>query len=186
MNNIGTKRIESERLILRQFVLEDDKAMFNNWASDAEVTKYLTWPDHKSLDISKQVLRDWVNNYKNPDFYQWAIIVKDFSIEPIGSISVVHQDEEVGMAHIDYCIGRKFWHEGITSEALKMVINFLFDEVHVNRIESRHDPRNLNSGRVMKKCGMIYEGTLRQSDRNNQGICDASYYAILASDRLKI
>ena len=186
MNNIGTKRIESERLILRQFVLEDDKAMFNNWASDAEVTKYLTWPAHKSLDISKQVLRDWVNNYKNPDFYQWAIIVKDFSIEPIGSISVVHQDEEVGMAHIGYCIGRKFWHEGITSEALKMVINFLFDEVPVNRIESRHDPRNLNSGRVMKKCGMIYEGTLRQSDRNNQGICDASYYAILASDRLKI
>ena len=56
----------------------------------------------------------------------------------------------------------------------------------MNRIESRHDPRNPNSGRVMKKCGMIYEGTLRQSDRNNQGICDASYYAILASDRLKI
>ena len=54
MNNIGTKRIESERLILRQFVLEDDKAMFNNWASDAEVTKYLTWPAHKSLDIANK------------------------------------------------------------------------------------------------------------------------------------
>ena len=185
MNNIGTKTIESEHLVLRQFVLEDDKAMFNNWASDAEVTKYLTWPVHKSLDITKQVLRDWINGYKNPDFYQWAIVAKDFCNERIGTICVVHQDKEIGMVHIGYCIGRKFWHKGITSEALKMVINFLFDEVGVNRIEARHDTRNPNSGNVMKKCGMIYEGTLRQSDWNNQGICDASYYGILASDRLK-
>lgn len=69
------------------------------------------------------------------------------------------------------------------SEALGAVINFLFDEVGVNRVESRHDPRNPNSGAVMKKCGMKFEGTLRQSDRNNQGICDACYYAILADER---
>ena len=56
------------------------------------------------------------------------------------------------------------------SEALGAVIDFLFDEVGVNRVESRHDPRNPNSGAVMKKCGMKFEGTLRQSDRNNQGI----------------
>ena len=69
------------------------------------------------------------------------------------------------------------------SEALGAVIDFLFDEVGVNRVESRHDPRNPNSGAVMKKCGMKFEGTLRQSDRNNQGICDACYYAILADER---
>lgn len=58
------------------------------------------------------------------------------------------------MAHIGYCIGRKWWKQGITSEALKAVIDFLFDEVKTNRIEARHDPRNPNSGLVMKKCGM--------------------------------
>jgi ribosomal-protein-alanine N-acetyltransferase len=65
------------------------------------------------------------------------------------------------MAHIGYCIGRKWWHSGITSEALESVIQFLIEEVGLNRIESRHDPRNPNSGAVMKKCGMKYEGTLR-------------------------
>ena len=69
------------------------------------------------------------------------------------------------------------------AEALKAVMDYLFDEVGVNKVESRHDPRNPNSGAVMRKCGMKYEGTLRQSDWNNQGICDASYYGLLASER---
>ena len=87
------------------------------------------------------------------------------------------------MVHIGYCIGRTWWHQGITSEALQAVMDFLFDLVNVNRIESRHDPRNPNSGKVMKKCGMRYEGTLRSSDWNNQGVCDACYYALLKSER---
>lgn len=52
MNHIGTKTIETERLILRQFTMEDSQAMFENWASDDEVTKYLTWPTHTSEEIS--------------------------------------------------------------------------------------------------------------------------------------
>lgn len=62
-----------------------------------------------------------------------------------------------------------------------------YDEIPLAKdwksIEARHDPRNPNSGKVMQKCGMKYEGTLRCSDRNNQGLCDASYYALLKSER---
>ena len=60
---------------------------------------------------------------------------------------------------------------------------FFFEEVGAGRIQARHDLRNPNSGAVMVKCGMKFEGTHRQADRNNQGICDASYYGILASER---
>jgi ribosomal-protein-alanine N-acetyltransferase len=52
----------------------------------------------------------------------------------------------------------------------------------MNRIEARHDPRNHNSGKVMAKCGLKYEGTHRESDWNNQGRCDSAMYAILAKD----
>lgn len=68
------------------------------------------------------------------------------------------------------------------SEALRAVIDFLFDEVGMQRVEARHDPHNPHSGDVMRKCGMQYEGTQRRADRNNQGLCDASWYAILAED----
>ena len=61
-------------------------------------------------------------------------------------------------------------------------MDYLFTEVHMNRIEARHDTNNPHSGGVMKKCGMAFEGVARASDRNNQGICDTAHYAILRSD----
>ena len=182
MKHCGTQKLETERLILRRFVIEDSAAMYRNWASDNAVTKYLTWPAHTSQEITKSVIEGWMNSYADERFYQWAIVLKDKG-EPVGSIGVVHMNEDVSMMHIGYCIGKTWWNKGITSEALKAVMDFLFDTVDVNRIEARHDPGNPNSGRVMKKCGMKYEGTLRSSDRNNQGICDACYYGLLKSER---
>ena len=61
MKHCGTQRLESERLVLRRFVREDAGAMYKNWASDHEVTKYLTWPTHSNVDITKLVIDSWVN-----------------------------------------------------------------------------------------------------------------------------
>lgn len=182
MRHLGTRELETARLGLRRFTLEDAQAMFDNWASDEEVTKYLTWSAHGSVEVSRSVLENWTAAYANEDHYQWAIVPKELG-QPIGSIGVVSHDDRVEMVHIGYCIGRPWWHRGYMSEALKAVMDFLFDEVGVRRIESRHDPNNPNSGAVMRKCGMKYEGTLRQSDRNNQGICDASWYGLLREER---
>jgi len=184
MKHLGTKELETKRLILRRFRLDDAEKVFNNWASDEEVTKYLVWPPHKDINVTKNVREQWIQNYVKNDFYQWAIELKEIN-EPVGSISVVKQSDDLKMVHIGYCIGKKWWNKGITSEALSALIKFFFEEVGVNRIESRHDPNNPNSGKVMAKCGMKYEGLLRQADRNNQGIVDTVYYGILAEDYFK-
>jgi ribosomal-protein-alanine N-acetyltransferase len=131
--------------------------------------------------VSRQVIADWVARYEKPDYYQWAIVVKSLG-EPIGSIASVKQDDKIKKVEIGYCIGKQWWHKGYTSEALVRLVRFFFEDVRVNRIESRHDPRNPNSGLVMLKAGLRHEGTFRQSDWSNQGICDASHYAILAED----
>ena len=176
----GTKTIETPRLILRKATIEDAETMFRNWANDPEVTKYLTWPPHKDMDVTKSVLANWVESYQKDDYYQWMIVLKDTD-EPIGSL-MASSVGRAPSAHIGYCIGKNWWHRGIMTEALRAVIRYLFDEVGFQRIEAMHDPNNPHSGAVMRKCGMTYEGTHRQSDRNNQGICDASYYAILQTD----
>ena len=183
MKHCGTQRLETDRLILRRYEIDDASAMFKNWASDPEVTKFLMWQTHSSEDVSKNIIKDWVKEYSDEKYYHWAIVLKDNGDEPIGDIAVVHMNENVSMMHIGYCIGRSWWHQGFTSEALKAVMDYLFDVVNANRIESRHDPRNPYSGKVMQKCGMKYEGTLRSSDWNNQGICDACYYALLKLER---
>lgn len=183
MKNCGTQRIETDRLILRRYKIEDADAMYKNWASDSEVTKFLTWQPHPSVEVSRGIIENWLKEYSDKKYYQWAIVLKDNGNEPIGDISVVHMNEDISMVHIGYCLGRAWWRRGIMSEALKAVMDFMFDTVEVNRVEARHDPRNPNSGKVMQKCGMKYEGTLRSADRNNQGICDACYYALLRSER---
>lgn len=183
MKHCGTQKLETERLILRRYISEDAISMYKNRACDEDVTKYLMWQPHLSPEVSRSVTDEWVRQYANENFYHWAIVLKDNGNEPIGDIAVVNMNEKVSMAHIGYCLGKKWWHQGIMSEALKAVTDFLFDVADFNRIESRHDPNNPNSGKVMQKCGMKYEGTLRSSDWNNQGICDACYYALLKSER---
>ncbi|MFL0248675.1 GNAT family N-acetyltransferase [Candidatus Clostridium stratigraminis] len=182
MKHLGTVQINTEILILRKFNSLDAQAMFNNWANDPEVTKFLVWPAHKSIEESESILSDWIKGYSDKMFYQWAIVLKESGDEPIGTINVVHMNDEIDMVHIGYCIGRRWWNKGITSEAFKGIIPFLIEDVGVKRIESRHDPRNSNSGKVMLNCGLQYEGTLRNADINNQGICDAAIYALLSED----
>lgn len=182
MNHTVARYIETERLILRRFEASDAQAMFDNWASDDEVTKYLTWPTHSDMSVTEQILEDWVSHYAEKEFYQWAIVLKENGPEPIGSISVVDwKDGEI--PELGYCMGRRWWHQGVMTEALGAVIDFLFDQVGVERIEARHDVKNPHSGGVMRKCGMKFEGIREKSDRNNQGVCDMACYAIEASDR---
>lgn len=182
MEHKGTKLIETERLILRQFRLDDSTAAFYNWTSDKQVTEFLRWPPHQDIETTESIIKTWVDRYHDSHFYQWAIVLKEADDEPIGTISVVDQNEELDILHIGYCIGSKWWHQGITSEAFLGIIPFLFEAVKANRIESQHDPRNPNSGKVMMKCGLKYEGTLREADFSNQGIVDAAMYSLLASE----
>lgn len=184
MEHRGTRQIETARLVLRMAQMTDAEPMFRNWASDSEVTKFLTWPTYQSIDNARFVLDLWTKEYEKQNFYQWMIVLKEIN-EPIGSISVVQLRDDIAQAEIGYCIGRNWWHRGIMTEALSAVIEFLFTDVGMNRIEAKHDTNNPHSGDVMKKCGMKYEGTSRESGRNNQGICDVAQYAILRKDREK-
>ena len=76
MNHIGTQYIETDRLILRRFELSDAPAMFDNWASDDEVTKFLTWPAHTDVSVTEGILSEWVPQYEDRAFYNWAIVLK--------------------------------------------------------------------------------------------------------------
>lgn len=181
MNHKGTLCLETERLLLRPFRLEDAPAVFRNWSHDDLVTKHLKWPTHETLAVTERVLAEWLEAYAQPNYYHWAIVLKELG-EPIGSISAMNPDEIVDKVQVGYCIGRNWWHQGLVPEAYRALIPFLFNEVGVRRIESRHDPKNPNSGRVMKKCGLTYEGTLREADWSNQGITDTCVYSLLRSE----
>lgn len=173
----GTQTIRTERLTLRRFTLDDAEDMFNNWANDERVTRYLTWEPHESPELTRQLLELWCANYGENNYYNWMI---EFEGKPIGNISVVKFDESSEAADLGYCIGYDFWGCGIMTEAAKAVIDYLFAEVGVNRIGISHAVKNPASGRVAQKCGLTYEGTKREFYKTLSGeLLDISFYGIL-------
>lgn len=177
----GTRTLETKRLILRRFTMADIPAMYRNWACEDEVTKYLTWPTHTNQNVTKSVLTDWIAQYANNDFYNWAIELKELN-EVIGNISVVSYRTETLSANLGYSIGTRWWGQEIMPEAAMALLKFLFEEVGFNRIAADHDSNNPKSGRVMQKIGMTYEGTLRKAGFNNQGVIDDVWYSILKEE----
>lgn len=182
LKHIGTKTYETERLILRPFTEEDAEAVFYNWASDDEVTKYLTWPTHSGVEVSCGYVSYCMQQYSTSSCYQWGIELKS-THELIGNISVVSSIDELECMELGWVIGRKYWGNGYTPEAAAKVIDVLFDEVGANCVYAGHDVNNPKSGRVMQKIGMKFEGVLRQFGKNNQGIVDVARYSIVKSER---
>lgn len=184
MKHLGTRDIETSRLLLRRFRMEDAPAIYKNWASDPQVADRLSWNLHRSVDDSVTLLNGWLAHYDNDEYYRWAITLKP-DTEPIGNITVVRSDNDIRMVHIGYYVGRAWWGLGIASEALSALIRFFFEEVGMNRIEARHDVKNPASGKVMEKCGMTLEGTKRQAEFTKGVLLDCAEYAILAEDYFK-
>lgn len=186
LKHAGTQLIGTNRLVLRKFELEDAEDMFKNWANDSEVTKFLTWKPHKDVEGTREVIGQWVKEYERDNNYAWGIELKELG-EVVGGISVVQLDEKNLSCEIGYCISRKYWGNGITSEALRGVVDYLFSIVGFNKIIAKHDTENVASGKVMLKSGMKYEGTLKQAKiRGESDFYDLAEYAILRDEWLSL
>lgn len=172
------ENLETSRLCLRKMTVADANEVFENWTSSEKVTKYLTWAPHTSIEVTKEYLAAEEENRNEG----WGIVLKGTG-QLIGNIAVIEDKRNIKTKTLGYVLGEKFWNHGYMSEALIRVIDFLFETTDVNRIEAEHDTKNPNSGKVMTKAGMTFEGVLREAGYNNQGIVDVAYYSILRSDR---
>lgn len=181
MNHQGTNPLQTERLILRRFQVEDAEEFYCNVTSDNKVNKFLTWPVHKAVEETRELLTGWVKSYEKPERYCWAIVLKE-NDQLIGTIAAPTIKNRTETAEVTYCIGSAWWGLGIVTEALKEVIRYLFEEIQVNRVEAGYDVNNPASGRVLEKVGMQKEGVLRKAGRNNQGLFDLVFCAMLKGD----
>ncbi len=188
MTHKGTVRLETERLILRRFTIEDLEQMYQNCWSDFEVWKWTSYKPMQNLDDvinSAEMFTDkWLGAYDRPNRYSWAIQLKA-SGEVIGRFFGMNPDDDISQIELAYELGRAWWGQGLMTEAVKVVIDYFFNEIGFNRIYANYASENSASGKVMKKCGMIYEGTMRQALKCNNGLFDKVNYAILAKEYFK-
>ena len=178
MNHLGSLVMKTEHLYLRPFVLEDAPGMYENWASDPENLKYVTWDAHTSPERTRESIKRWVEQYQKPDTYKWAICFKTSPDQVIGDISVVSQDQESQSCELGYILGKKFWGKGFMTEAVIAVLDFLLNEVGIKEIKATYVSLNPASGKVMAKAGMQYVETIPHAIQR-KGYCgDKIIYSI--------
>ena len=151
MRNLGSIELETKRLFLRRFVVEDAKAMFENWASDSENVRYVTWDPHPNPQVTQASIERWLLHYQEENTYKWAICKKEDPKQVIGDISVVSQDPQKEICEVGYILGKKFWGRGFMTEAVIAVLDFLLNKVGFKEIKATYVSLNPASGKVMEK-----------------------------------
>ncbi len=124
MKHVGTKTIETARLTLRRLEIADAEMMFHNWTGDDKVTRFLRWDAHKTIEATREMIRQWVNSYQHDSTYYWGMYLKDG--EMIGSIGVTITSEYDSKGALGYKIGSRWWNQGYTGEAAGAVVDYMF------------------------------------------------------------
>lgn len=170
--------IYTKRFYLRKFNINDAHAMFNNWASDKEVTKYLTWQPHKDINVSKSFIEYLISN----NLSDYAICVKETD-EVIGSIANVKENADFSVCDIGYCLSKKYWNKGVMTEVVDAYLNDLFFNRNYQVVEAEHMIENIASGNVMIKCGFRYNYTTEKLE-DKFGWITVKHYSITKEEYL--
>ena len=173
LKHLGTITIViDQELTLRRYKMTDAEAMIKNWASNPLVTEWLTWESYSDLETAKKRIGIWIEQYANPDFYQWVIAAFP-SDEAIGSISVhFHNDE----AEISYCLGIDYWNRRITGSCVRKVIEFLRNKVGAEKICLEVAEENLNSQKLALSCGLKCREDKVTYKKLTHGECKMKWY----------
>lgn len=172
--------IKTSRLILRKLKLSDAKDMYE-YASDPQVSKYMVWDTHPSINCTKEFLKFVRKTYKSGGAESWAVTLRD-SGKMIGTCGFYRIDGRHRNSEIGYAMNRKYWGQGLMTEAVNAVIEFGFKKLKLNRVQANCRLENKGSEKVMIKCGMKYEGIMRELVFTKGKFHDLKVYAVLKKD----
>jgi ribosomal-protein-alanine N-acetyltransferase len=173
--------IESERLMLRPLTMSDDQAVYA-YASDPQVSKYVTFETAKSIEDSRVFLETSLKNYsEGKDPLNFAVILKSEN-KLIGSVGYLHWSNVDKRIEIGYALSRPYWNQGYVTEAAKLLIDYCFTNTDIIRIEARCRAEHNASARVMEKAGMKYEGLLHKQSFIKGEYWDMKIYSIIRDE----
>lgn len=165
--------IDTGRLLLRKVSKTDVKDIFE-YAQDAEVSKYTSWSPHKAIEDSSA----YIEKLKTGKEITW-IIEHQADKKAIGSVGFVNIYPTQKRGEIGYALSRKYWNQGLMTEAVKKIVEFGFETFGFERIEGICFTENIGSARVMEKAGMQQEGVLRRFLRKDGVSHDVKIYSAI-------
>ena len=169
--------LETERLLLRKLSLDDAYDLFA-YGRDPEVTRYVMWEPHRTVDDSIQFIKWAIRQYEEGQIAPWGVELKETG-KLVGTAGFHTWSTRHRRAEIGYTLARPFWGQGLMTEAVRAIIDFGFRVMDLNRIEARCFTENIASARVMEKCGMQFEALLREQELVKGRYEDLKMYSIL-------
>ena len=176
MNHLGTKKLESERLILRKFTEQDASEIYDGYVNQ-DAFLYYTNKKKRTLEEEINSLKGISEKYKNLEYYNWLITFKDNN-KIIGSINLNVDNFNESM-EFNYVIDDRYKGNGYMTEALNLVKEYCLSEIRVNRLYGGCEINNIASKKVMEKCLFVYEGTLRNYLKLKDGYHDLLLYSFI-------
>lgn len=149
-----------------------DATDFNELASDSQVTEYLTWETHTSMEQT-------INSIQTHFMFNTNVFCIELKEKKkcLGCIDL-RINTEHNKADFGYVLNRNYWSQGYMTEVLVAILNYIFITLKVNKVESSYYVGNEGSGKVMEKCGMILEGTQKESLIIKGKTVDVVHYGI--------
>jgi [ribosomal protein S5]-alanine N-acetyltransferase len=160
MLNLKLPTIETERFILRPIRVDDAKDMFE-YAGDAQNLQFVWFPRHTDVASSVKAIEDhFLTRVERGIPEAYCVVVKP-EMKMIGTVDI-HTVRFNDVGEIGYILNKRYWNQGIASEAVQILISVMFHHCGFQRIEIQHNAENIASLRVIEKAGFICEGTYRK------------------------
>ena len=131
-----TPILETERLLLRPLTTNDVESAFSNWTSDPDIAKFMRWELHSNISETFEWLVSEETLIESDSVYNWGFVLKETG-ELIGSGGLVFIESK-GMYELGYNIMKKYWNQGLTTEAAKVIIDFGINELNQRQLDCCH------------------------------------------------
>jgi RimJ/RimL family protein N-acetyltransferase len=152
--------LDGERIRLRKLKFSDANDVYKN-VRDKEIVKWtLMIPHPYPKDGARKFIRRTHYSIKKRRAYAFGIEFKGTG-NIIGVISI-HVNWKDKNGEIGYWLGKKYWNQGLMTEAVQLIKRFGFDQLSLNRIYARLFEENIGSNKLLEKCGFQFEGMLRE------------------------
>lgn len=173
--------IETARLKLRPLTYTDAQDIYEIF-SDKQVMQFYDLLPFESIERAKEQINFFTEGFEKKRMIRWGIELKE-NVKLIGTCGFFAFNEDALKAELGYELNSSYQGKGLMSEAVTAVLDFLFDNSSVNRVEAYIEPQNTSSQKLAEKLGFTKEGTLRQYERCRGELIDICVYGLLRSDR---
>ncbi len=180
----GEPRLESDSLILRRIEDSDLEDLFQLYSNE-KIYQYRPGVVRKTVETVEKLVENCRREYADKEAVYLAICPAGNLGKVIGVGEIFGIDARLEMVNVGYSICEEYWHRGVATKAVGMMVDYLFEVVEVNRIQAQAMPENIPSAHVLLKNGLRHEGLIRQGALwSGKGLVDFNQYAILREDWL--